>query len=1110
MRIALRSAAAPSRWLSLTLGFAALALLGTTLGSTTEVAMADTHAAGAAPARICRWFGGKQAALSLRFDDSHPTHVEVAIPLLNELGLVGTFLVNPGNDSYQRYRQVWEGAVLQKGHELANHTLNHRGAKTDTEADQQIGAPSELLRRLQPGHQQITFEPGGATLWLQRKPFEFFEAKYHLCDANGAAHAGRNALSCTVAHSWFSVSAFAQRLEKTIADGGWLQPYFHQIDETGHLRIPPSDFRQVLHLVADRRADLWQAGMTAIHQYDQERENAAVWPHPTEDDALALDLTCGTDLNLYNQPLTLEVDLPPGATTASVADSAGKVLAGRIEQVGGGRVLRFEAPAVDDRFTIRAAGIGAAARPRIPEIRAPGAHPYVMFSAADVPGILAKTSDSLAKQMWDRILRRADSILGSDVASEPRSDQPWTRMGQELSPIDSLALAYALTHNADYGAAAASRLEALAADDWWYGKNAEMLNTSAAIRTMGLAYDWLYDALTPDQRAQVRTAIVEHGIKAVLTATEKGDWWTHWYHCNWGSVIYGEVGTAALALLADDPSAAECVRLSQRKIWHYTHALNEDGSWGESATYGAFAWSNAILFADALRRVSGDDLFDIPRLRKLPMWFITLLEPGGANFVPFSNCQKGSSSATAFLYRLAREHRDGHAQLVARQMTEGRRGDLFSFLWYDPAVEPKPLSDWPLDTLFRDLDWAFLRSSREDPHATLFALKGGHKEWDHSHHDTNSFVLYAYGKPLLIDLFYPHNIWGCLTEAHNTIMVNGKDQSGRVNVAGGRDDPEHQGIVADLVDAPWYARIVGDASLAYDPANLTSFIRETMYLRHVGAETPPDYFVMLDDVETPALSRIDWLLHTYGDAKFSDNTLTVTQGDAAVDVTLVSPEHLTCEMKETKLEDIQVPQPFEGASTVNTIKLRPPDPGGRTFFLSVLAPRVARPPKAAAIPVGSADLGTASAPAPLAISPVRQPNVLGADITSGATRDLALFALDAPAMAANGVEAVGRSCFVRTSGGRVNAAVLHNGQRLSAGGVLLFETNSAGHVVLTFEDDAVEAKLDVYDSDQVRIHVDRRPVKVLVNGRERPFEYEEAQRCVKLDYYGIREVRVQY
>ena len=138
-------------------------------------------------------------------------------------------------------------------------------------------------------------------------------------------------------------------------------------------------------------------------------------------------------------------------------------------------------------------------------------------------------------------------------------------------------------------------------------------------------------------------------------------------------------------------------------------------------------------------------------------------------------------------------------------------------------------------------------------------------------------MLYAHGQPLLVDLLYPHHIWGCRTEAHNTIMVNGKEQAGRVNIAGGRDDPDHRGVVAGPFPAPWsgpsstapawYARLVGDASLAYEAADLTSFVREVMYLRHRGAGAPPDYFVMFDDIVTPAPSRLDWLLHTYGDVR---------------------------------------------------------------------------------------------------------------------------------------------------------------------------------------------------------------------------------------------------
>jgi hypothetical protein len=278
---------------------------------------------------------------------------------------------------------------------------------------------------------------------------------------------------------------------------------------------------------------------------------------------------------------------------------------------------------------------------------------------------------------------------------------------------------------------------------------------------------------------------------------------------------------------------------------------------------------------------------------------------------------------------------------------------------------------------------------------------------------------------------------------------------------------------------------------------------------------------MLDDVEAPstslgagpAASRIDWLLHTYGDAKLSGNTLTVTQDQAAVDLTLLSPEKFAWEVNEKSFEETDVPRPFDQAKSIKTIKFRPrPRPvadgsapghplASRVFYLSVLVPR------------------PSSDPAPATVTPVRQPNVLGAEVTSGATKDLALFALDAPEMSANGVEAVGRTCFVRTSGGRLLAAALHKGQRLSVGGVLVFETNSyggrrhaapAGHAVISFGDDGVEARLDVYDSNQVRIHVDRAPARVLVDGKERPFEYEEESRCVKLRYFNVHGVSIRY
>ena len=86
-------------------------------------------------------------------------------------------------------------------------------------------------------------------------------------------------------------------------------------------------------------------------------------------------------------------------------------------------------------------------------------------------------------------------------------------------------------------------------------------------------------------------------------------------------------------------------------------------------------------------------------------------------------------------------------------------------------------------------------------------------------------------------------------------------------------------------------------------------------------------------------------------------------------------------------------------------------------------------------------------------------------------------------------------------------AVLHGGQRLTFGGALLFETNSAGEAVLTFGEDAVEATLDVYDGTQVRIDVDRLPARVFANGKEHPFTHDAEGEWVEVNLYRVREVR---
>jgi len=68
------------------------------------------------------WPEGIKAAVSFTFDDGRSSQLELAIPLLNEYGVKGTFFVSPPN--VDRARVGWREAAAQ-GQELGNHTFTH-------------------------------------------------------------------------------------------------------------------------------------------------------------------------------------------------------------------------------------------------------------------------------------------------------------------------------------------------------------------------------------------------------------------------------------------------------------------------------------------------------------------------------------------------------------------------------------------------------------------------------------------------------------------------------------------------------------------------------------------------------------------------------------------------------------------------------------------------------------------------------------------------------------------------------------------------------------------------------------------------------------------------
>ncbi|HRH94752.1 MAG TPA: polysaccharide deacetylase family protein [Prosthecobacter sp.] len=303
-----------------------------------------------AEARIANWPQGRAASLSIRFDDSHPTHLSKAIPILREYGFKGTFMVNPGpkepgsrqNYAFETQHIEWEVVMKQGDMELANHSAHHRGARGDEDMEREIGGAAEAIWKLTPGKSKLTaLNLGGGTRWETTRTLRYYLDKYHHFDASSGSlgmddsYGGR-------------VEAFRKALETHLQRGLWCRVHYHYIGE--RLSSSEANFRAALDIARQHQDKLWIAGMADIHKYQTERNASKLTLVKADERSLTFQLAVSTDATLYDQPLTLEIEPPAlwNAQQVVMLDPQGT----RIPSDADG-TLRFIVPPHSSTFVVR-------------------------------------------------------------------------------------------------------------------------------------------------------------------------------------------------------------------------------------------------------------------------------------------------------------------------------------------------------------------------------------------------------------------------------------------------------------------------------------------------------------------------------------------------------------------------------------------------------------------------------------------------------------------------------------------------------------------------------------------------------------------------------------
>lgn len=293
---------------------------------------------------IAKWHDGRKAALSIRFDDSHPSHLTKAMPILHEYGFRGTFMINPGasepggrrHSNFETHQAEWQTVARQGEHELANHSAHHRGAVGDEDMEAEISVAAQAIWKMTPGKSQLmALNLGGGTWWETTRTLRYYLDKYHQFDAS------QNSTGMDDKYG-NRVATFRRLLEQHLERGLWYRVHYHSIGDGA--ASSEASFRAALDVAKEHQSKLWVAGMADIHKYQSERNASKLELQRSDANRLTFRLICQTDAALYDQPLTLEVTHPKSldASRLKVRNAQGDIIPLRAAQLEGASTLRFD------------------------------------------------------------------------------------------------------------------------------------------------------------------------------------------------------------------------------------------------------------------------------------------------------------------------------------------------------------------------------------------------------------------------------------------------------------------------------------------------------------------------------------------------------------------------------------------------------------------------------------------------------------------------------------------------------------------------------------------------------------------------------------------------
>ena len=399
----------------------------------------------------------------------------------------------------------------------------------------------------------------------------------------------------------------------------------------------------------------------------------------------------------------------------------------------------------------------------------PGPHPRLITGPF---GHLFSEAELSEAPSW---IRQADSVVwafSDAVTGKPPVER--IKTGKRLLDVSREALKrifyLSYTYRVHGGDAYARRAidEMLAVSSFQDWNPSHFLDVGEMVLGLSIGYDWLYGAMTPDERKTVACAILEKGFDASDNA--KDAWFLNVSH-NWNSVCNAGLVFGAAALWDEYPDrCGEILRRSLKSNQKALKAFSDEGGYPEGYNYWGYGVAFQALLLDALETAFGTDF--------------GLLDTYGKGFLSSARFMQFMSTPAFFCFNFSDSAPGAVAQPIQAWMAL-KTGDMSLLYPEVKAIEKYGLRSLGEDRLLPfflavmsrmpalpsdgDLAWPpvpsghvytcggetplfIYRSGWESASDSYLGVKGGLSMSSHSHCDQGSFIFESDGVRWAADL----------------------------------------------------------------------------------------------------------------------------------------------------------------------------------------------------------------------------------------------------------------------------------------------------------------------------------------------------------------------